>query len=580
MKKYLPVLLLLIVASFSCRKNTANEQYIPDNNSITPDLTVKVTASVAGFVVNEDNKPIVYAQVIAGASQTSTDEYGYFRISNTSLSEAAGLVKVVSNGYFTGYRTFTVNAGKETFLRIQLLTKSNAGLINATTGGVVTSADGARVQLPANAVVLAGPDSAYTGNVHVAVRRINNFQLNAPGDERGLDTKGHLTYAQSAGAVAVELSNDNGQLLQIASGKKATITIPNVSSSSPATISLWSFNESSGFWKEEGTAVKNGDTYVGEVSHFSYWQGAIGIPLVNFTTQIVDAALQPLANVAVMITQANVPQRVGYGKFAFTDANGYVYGPVLANSSLILDVMTTCSISAYSHPFTTGTSDIDLGVITGNLGQGLVTISGTVQNCSNTPVTDGYVQTYDNGFYNRFPIINGSFSYTGLACTNTIANYVVVDNSTNQQHAPESITLVPGTNDLGQLSACGLSTISTLSYTIDGVTKTLTPPAYQMEDFYFSPTSTVIAYLPNGTQDISFQFDGGSGTGSGHTLTEVFSPGFTGGRAVAPVPLSVNITEYGNAGGFVAGTFSGQMLDFVSNAIYNVSCDFRVRRRN
>ena len=580
MKKYLPVLLVLILASFnSCRKNAATEQFIPDNNPITPDFTIKVTASVSGYVINESNQPIVFAQVIAGNSQTLTDEYGYFSISNASLAQAAGLVKVVSSGYFTGYRTFTANAGKESFVRIKLLTKTNAGVITATTGGTVNSTDGAKVQLPANAVVMAG--QAYTGNIRVAIRHIDpadNFQLSSPGDARGLDLKGHLTYAQSSGIIVVELTNDAGQLLQIAPDKKATITIPGASSSSPATISLWSFDESNGFWKEEATATKSGNTYVGEVSHFSFWEGAVSLPVVNFTTQVVDAALQPLANVAVMITPANVPQRVGYGQFAFTDANGFVYGAVPANSSLVLDVMTTCSISAYSHAFTTVTTDIDLGVITGNLGQGLVTISGTVKNCSNAPVTDGYVQTYDNGFYNRIPIVNGSFSYTGLACTNTVANYVVIDKSTNQQNAPESITLVPGTNDLGQLTACGLSTLSTLSYTINGVTKTLTEPTYMTESFLFSSTTTVISYLPSGAQDISFQFDGGAG--STHALSEIFSAGFTGGRAVAPVPLAVNITTYGNIGGFVTGNFSGMMLDFVDNSVYNVSCDFRVRRRN
>jgi hypothetical protein len=591
MKKSLPVLLLLISASFiSCRKNTASEQYIPDNNAITPDLTVKITASVAGFVVDETNQPIAFAQVIAGSSQTQTDEYGYFKISNASLSEAAGFVKVVRNGYFSGYRTFTANEGKETFIRIQLLSKSNSGVINATSGGAVTTTDGARVQLPANAVVMAGQDSAYTGNVNVAVRWIDptdNFQLSAPGDARGLDTKGHLAYTKSSGTIAVELTSDAGQLLQIASAKKATITIPIASAliaSFPATISLWSFNETNGFWKEESTATKSGNTYVGEVGHFSYWQGATGIALVNFTTQVVDAALQPLANVPVMITQANLPQHAGYGKFAYTDANGYVYGPVLANSSLILDVLTTCGITAYAHPFSTATTDIDLGVISGNLGQSLVTIMGTVKNCSNAAVTDGYVQTYDNGYYNRFPIVNGSFSYTGLACTNTSANYVVVDNTSNQQNAPQTVTLIPGTNDLGQLTACGVSTLTSLSYTINGVTTTLTEPSSRQEGLYLAPQSTawsiVIGYAPGGAQDASFQFDGGLGTGSGHKVTEFFSPGFTSGRAVAPVPLTVNITEYGNNGGFITGNFNGLMLDFVSNAIYNVSCDFRVRRRN
>jgi hypothetical protein len=34
---------------------------------------------------------------------------------------------------------------------------------------------------------------------------------------------------------------------------------------------LWSFDEAKGLWKEEGQAIKTGSNYVGDVSHFSFW---------------------------------------------------------------------------------------------------------------------------------------------------------------------------------------------------------------------------------------------------------------------------------------------------------------------
>jgi len=61
---------------------------------------------------------------------------------------------------------------------------------------------------------------------------------------------------------------------KIASDKKATITMPLsglLSAAPPTSIPLWYFNESNGLWKQDGTATKTGNTYVGEVSHFSWW---------------------------------------------------------------------------------------------------------------------------------------------------------------------------------------------------------------------------------------------------------------------------------------------------------------------
>ena len=583
----------LFAISIGCRKNNTNEPQKQTNQPIPvqPDLSVKITASVAGYVTDETNSPVVFAMVSAGDKQATTDQYGYFEIANASLPKTAAVVRVTKPGLFNGYRTFTPQGTRESLVRIQLLAKKEIGIVDAASGGSAATAEGGTVTLSPNSVVVAADASVYTGPVHISARWINpadggNFLLDMPGDIRGADSAGYLTGLQSFGTMAVELTGNNGQLLQIATGKTATVSIPIASSlaaSAPASLSLWSFNDSTGLWKQEKPATKSGGSYVGVVSHFSFWDGATGIPLVNVTARIVDASSQPLANVAVSITVASMPQNAGYGQFAYTDASGYVTGAVFANTNLVLDILTPCALAAYSHPFSTFSSDIDLGTLTGNLGQNEVTISGTVTNCSSQPVTNGYVQTYDHGFYNRIPVNNGSFSFTGLACTNTVVDIVAVDNATNQQNTPQTVTLVPGVNALGALTACGTSTMGSLTFTIDGVTTTLTEPTDTIAAYLVVSQTTQLIVLsgnPNTNQQMSFNFDGGTAIGSAHSLGEVFCNKLPGGRGSWPIPIQLNITEYGNIGGFVAGNFSGNLVDFNNTAIHPITCTFRVRRYN
>jgi len=595
MKKTLTFALLCIsiFSIYSCHKDGAAGA---GPEGIKPDLTVKTTCSISGYVTDESGSPVFSAEIFAGDRRTTTDEFGYFTFSNVSLPQVAGLIKATSSGFFNGYKTFIPQTNKETFLRIGLLTKKEAGTIDAVSGGEVTTAEGGKVIIPANGVVTASGGAAYTGQVHISARWLNpadasSLQLSIPGDGRGTASDGYLKALKSYGVMAVELTGAGGQLLQIAPNRSASLTIPissGLSAAAPASIALWSFNDSTGLWKQEGSAVKNGSVYSATTSHFSFWDGAEGASLVNFKAKIVDASSHPLANVPVTIDFAGAPLNAGYGRFGYTDADGNVTGAVFANSNLVFQVLTPCAIAAYAHPFTTTAADIDLGQMTGNMGQNTVTLSGTVSNCSQQPVTDGYIQTYDHGFYNRIPINNGHFTFTGVACTNLGVNMVAIDNAAHQQGQPQTVTLTPGTNDLGALTACGASTIGSLSFTLDGVTTTITEPTVAIGGYFLEPASdtttnrwTQIVTLTDGpdhTQQIAFQFDGGKAIGEAHHLTEVFSPKFSGGRGYWPVPITLNISEYSEIGGFISGTFSNQLIDFDNAGVHNFSCTFRVRR--
>ena len=93
----------------------------------------------------------------------------------------------------------------------------------------------------------------------------------------------------------VEMVDDAGNKLQLASGQPAilTFTIPDtLLSLAPASIPLWYFNDSSGRWIQQGTAVKQGNTYVGQVGHFTYWNCDAPMGTVNFKVHVVDQSRQ------------------------------------------------------------------------------------------------------------------------------------------------------------------------------------------------------------------------------------------------------------------------------------------------
>jgi hypothetical protein len=593
--------LFLLTLLYAC-SDDASENPGPDEpDVVTPDLSVKVTSSVSGYVVDEAGEPVPFAEVKAGSKQTLTDEYGYFKISNVSLPEIAGHVAVSQAGYFDGYKTFQPTEGEETFVKFTLLTKSAVGTVSGSAGGSATLPNGGTIMLPANGVVNAESGEVYTEAVTVYARAINpgnedNLFFDRPGDGRGIDADGHLKALKPFSTIAVELTTSGGQRLQIKEGTAALVKLPipaSLAVNAPSEIALWSLDVTTGLWKQEGFVTKNGDNYEGIVTHFSFWTGAEGLSLVNFTARVVNAASQPLAHVPVTINFQGLSKNAGHGRFGFTDANGYVTGAVFANADLVLDIVTPCATSAYSHEFSTSNVDTDLGTLTGNLGQSLVTISGTARNCEDQPITNGYVQVYDNGFYNRIPVVNGSFSFTGLACTNTTVSIVVVDNATNEQNTPQSRDLVPGANNLGQLVACGTSTLGMITYTVGEDTFTIEEPADTLAAFSGTGGTpnpinfvqfVVLSGDQNGSQTISFQMVQDPQKGTDYGVTDVFAAGFPTGRAYWPVPVVVNITEYGNVGGFIAGSFASKMigLDAEGDAteVYDFTCSFRVRRRH
>ena len=562
------------------------EKYIPIVNPVVPDFATKINASVHGFITDENGEALEGATITAGALNTTTDEFGYFKISNALFAKSAGFIQVRQAGYFTGYRTFLPVAGKETFIRLQLIPKTTAGTIGSVAGGTVTLSNGATVTLPADAVVMAASNNPYSGIINVAAHWLDpsdmeTTSLTMPGDLTGVDSAGHLNVLQTFGMLAVELTGSNGELLQMAPGKKALLHFPlpaSLQSSAPANIPLWYFDESRGVWEQEGYSVKNGNGYNGEVSHFSYWNCDIGLPLVNFTAQLMDTALNPFTNVPVTISSNNIPNLT---RTAYTDINGVITGFIPANNSLQLDILVPCNQRINAKTITTTNQPVDLGAVVVDLEQYEVVLRGTVTNCSGNPVTNGYVMIIGLDNNAIIDINNGIYSAAGIICPGTNTSVIAYDRETSQQSGVLPVNISQGTNDLGELEACAASQTEVINISNGIGTSTYTLPQYLFGgNFYFLHDSTSISAIDllNGNQQVlQFSFRGPATTGI-HELgnNRIMNTGSLSWQFDAGT--TVNITSYGLIGQFITGTLNGNatLVNQTLTRTYNI--EFSIKR--
>ncbi len=590
------LLLSLLLFFAACQKELSGEGFIITETP--PDLSTKVSSSVSGFVTDENDAPVTGAAVQVGLSSTTTDKYGYFEVSNAQVTQNAAVVTVLKPGYFKGIKTYIAATGKSAFFRIKLLPKNTAGSFDAAAGGTVALLNGFSLSFPADAIVNDASGTAYSGTVNVAAQWINPVATDLhrvmPGDLRGLDSLGFMRQLTTYGMAAVELTGTGGEKLQVAPGKKATLSFPlpaAISGSAPASIPLWSFDEAKGLWKQEGHALKTGSSYVGEVSHFSFWNCDVPANFVQFSCTLVDAAGNPVPHVLVKISRTDNPQSAGWG---YTDTAGYTGGAVPNNAQLLLEVFTQygCGTPVYSQNISTTNQNLNLGNVT-IPSASIATVSGTVINCSALPVTNGYVIMIKDNFSYRYPVSStGSFSFNTTLCGNAPVQVQLIaeDMAAMQSGNPHLLTLASGANAAGNLSACGITIEQFIEYSINGTPYSFVYPTDSLMQ-HINDTQVVppLMYINANTTintggtltryaSIAFPFSG-IGPGSVHQLKNFFCTEIRDSTRILS-PINVNITEYGAVGQFVAGNFTGTFTGAApANTAYNVVCNFRVRRR-
>ncbi|HSZ86101.1 MAG TPA: hypothetical protein VK787_08730 [Puia sp.] len=411
------VIMATVTIFFACKKTS------PDSGSSTP----TVSSSVSGQITDLNNVPISNATVTAGTSTTSTDINGHFTVEKAELNKDAGFVQITKPGYFNGSRTFIVNVNSVNNVKIEMIPKVVSGNFATTSGNIVNVSGGGSVSFVANTMTNATTGAAYNGNVYVSTFYLNpadtNFSQYMPGDLRGISTNNQQNILKVFGMASVEMDDASGEKLQLATGKTATITLPIPSSlqaGAPATIPLWYFDETKGFWKQEGSATKQGANYVGSVAHFTFWAAGQLTSSVQLTAKFSDTSGKAFANKLITISSEDSTTTGDY-----TDSSGTVSGLVPANELLVMKAVGNCGQVVYTKiigPFSKDTVLSDITISANNCGQNS---SDTSQYINLTLFNYTYSWNYsritelkaDSSSYFTISILGGSPNDTGDSST-------------------------------------------------------------------------------------------------------------------------------------------------------------------
>jgi hypothetical protein len=581
-----PIFFLLVIIACNKYKDSPPPS---SGNELPEEKTV--TASLQGKVLDENGAPVAGATVTSGDASTSTDEHGIFNFSRIKLSSRFGYVKVVKQGYFAGSRSILTTAGSENFVSIKLIPRTSKGSFSASSGGVVTVQTGSTVTFDGTSIVNAATNAAYNGTVHIYASYLDptasDVPARMPGDLRGIGSDGKETMLQSFGMMVVELEGDGGEKLQIAGGKKATISmqIPDaLKGSAPSTIPLWYFNDTTGRWIEQGVATRKGDLYVGETTHFSWWNCDAPVGTVSFHVQLKDAHGNPLAYTYLRFTSPTLGTRGG-----FTTADGYASGLIPKGQVLKMEALNSCGSAYFGVNIGPALGDQELGTLTVTDERAVLTLTGTVVNCNGGNVDSGYVQAIVDGLQYRANVVKGAFSLAMPRCGSEAADAKLVagDYKTLQQSNTISVPVTSGSIDAGKLSACGSDINQYFNITYKGQTynMTVSPDSVCYAEAPMGDTIKQYAFLVDESYNnygltyiwwIHGQEFKGVGTyrTSGYmTINGVY---YTHPTLDDSSP-KCTIKTFGAVNEFITGTVTGQLKD-TTGTWFPLTCDFKVKR--
>ncbi|WP_298220966.1 hypothetical protein [Flavobacterium sp.] len=573
MKKIQCLFAFLCLAIISCNPSDDSDSDTNPDTDFTKNFGASASRDFIGQVVDVNNQPIQNARISIGTSSVQTDVNGVFIINGANVHEKFAYITANKAGYIDGSRAMVPTNGKN---NVKIM------MIPATPIATIASGTSSEVALPSGTKVLfdgafeTESGAAYSGSVAVSMFHLtpSNQDISSlmPGMLYAQAADGTAKVLQTFGMMQVELRGSGGEKLQIAKTHTAQIKMQIDASqmaTAPSSIPLWHFDEAKGYWIEEGSATKVGNQYVGNVSHFSWWNCDACFPTVRLSTKIVDSNGNPISYVSANLTY---DFQTASG---FTDDDGAVSGLIPVNQILTLEVYSTQGCVIYTStigPFSVDTALPDI-IITNTSNLFSTLVQGNLLKCDNTNVTNGYVMLYSNYQTQVSAVTNGAFNFNKIYCgANTNFKLKGFDYDSLQSTDSVSYHFATPITNVGNLAACNTVT-EFISYKIDNeVTVFLIDNlnAYvKTNEFYINGTS----------QDQSMTITGNVFVPGVYTSSEFTIEGTSLNiYGITPNTIQFNLSQFGEVGQYLDLTFNGTYTD--KTGTHSVTGVAHVRRDN
>ena len=579
--KKIYLLSILAFVFISCEMNDDfSSNLISD--SFTENFGDQVSRDFMGEVVDENNNPIQNVLVSIGNLSANTDANGVFIIKNAPVLEKFAYIKTEKLGFISGSRSLAPTSGMN-LVKIMMISNTPIATINSGVASEVTLPNGTKVNFDGNFKDING--NTYSGVVNVSMYHLESSNENLsslmPGMLIAKSNDDNLPKVlETFGMLNVELTGASGQKLQIATNHVAQVSMKiddNQLSTSPSTIPLWHFDEDLGYWKEDGFATKQGNYYVGNVSHFSWWNCDQFLASAFLNLSIKDNSNNPLSYSFVRIQRANNSISLSQ----LTDVNGFTRGFVPANENLNAVIIDACENLIYlpiGNLSANSTNTINL-IYTPSGNANLVTVEGNLKDCNANNVTNGYVMlSYGNNHRRYTPTdVSGNFSINSMYCLPNI-NYTLTGFDFSSLQTTNQINYIYPLNtnlvNVGNLMTCN-SISEFISYQIDN-----DPTIYHLSNID-------VSYTPNGLSISTFNNPVQNGIliwCNSNIIGNQSNFGIEGSDVglidQSSTSISFTLNSFGNVGDFVDISFYGSYISIIDNQTHTITGIAHVIRDN
>ncbi len=268
------------------------------------DPGIEGVGTITGVVYRTGGFPEDTVAVTAGGITTTTNEEGYFVLSRVPEGEV--VVRFSASGGATTYRVVSVAEGSLIHLPDVVLANMQTTLIDGETGGLASYPGTGSVEFAPGSFVGAS-GQPFSGMVWVYLLVMQpqhgDFYGAFPGAYDGVRADETEVPFESFGFLTVELRGSGGQDVELAPGATATLRLNLVgdwADRAPASIPMWSFDATTGRWREEGTATLADNVYTALVTHLDTWNWDLPMDdICSISGFVVNDSEQPVVGARV-----------------------------------------------------------------------------------------------------------------------------------------------------------------------------------------------------------------------------------------------------------------------------------------
>jgi len=250
-------------------------------------------ALFSGTVTDTSGVALTGAAVSINGQSTTTNTVGYFLL-QLPQDSTRYVLNITKDGYATWSRVLSGELVGATFS----LVKSQSNTVDPTHAIDITQSfprqnrAGAELQIPANSIVDSKGKIA-TGSLTIYLSTVD---LHDPigrlaGNFTGKSASNQRVRLSTYGALDVQIRDTAGNPFNLKPGTPANVRIPvdPAAKTPPANLPLWYYDQKTGFWGQDGSAVLAGQFYQAEVRHFS----SISIAFASTDSACIALSVDP-----------------------------------------------------------------------------------------------------------------------------------------------------------------------------------------------------------------------------------------------------------------------------------------------